>query len=142
MPLTCGDQSLGDDRAVTDPGMQRLWRRLMTEVTPDGAVNPHGPNGGWNSTAGFRLFALELAAAKTRNGEYRYAAHKVMNYLRYQAGPIMGDGSLREHEVGQHVALAWLFADDSVAPVMPPPGSAWNLRVELHPVSFPPTPAA
>lgn len=130
MLLACGDQYLGDDRAVTDPGMQRLWRRLMVEVTPDGAVNPYGPNGGWNSTAGFRLFALELAAAKTRNGEYRYAAHKVMNYLRYQAGPIRGDGFLREREVGQHVALAWLFADDSVPPVMPPPGSLWNLRME------------
>lgn len=130
MLLTCGDQYLGDDRAVTDPGMQRLWKRLAVEVTPDGAVNPYGPNGGWNSTAGFRLFALELVAAKTRNGEYRYAAHKVMNYLRYQAKAIQGDAFLREREVGQHVALAWLFADDSVKPVMPSPGSLWNLRME------------
>ncbi|MBM3823871.1 MAG: hypothetical protein FJ404_13470 [Verrucomicrobia bacterium] len=130
MLLTCGDQYLGDDRGVTDPGMQRLWKRLTVEVTPDGAVNPYGPNGGWNSTAGFRLFALELAAAKTRNGEYRYAAHKVMSYLRYQAKPIQGDAFLREREVGQHVALAWLFADDSVKPVMPSPGSLWNLRME------------
>lgn len=130
MLLACGNQYLGDDRAVTDPAMQRLWKRLTVEVTPDGAVNPYGPNGGWNSTAGFRLFALELVAAKTRNGEYRYAAHKVMNYLRYQAKAIKGDAFLREREVGQHVALAWLFADDSVKPVMPSPGSLWNLRME------------
>ncbi|HOX40508.1 MAG TPA: hypothetical protein PL033_21220 [Candidatus Brocadiia bacterium] len=130
MLLCCGDQYLGDNRAATDPGMQRIWKRLTVEVTPDGAVNPYGPNGGWNSTAGFRLFALELAAAKTRNGEYRYAAHKVMNYLRYQATPIKGDYYLRDREVGQHVALAWLFADDSVAPVMPSPGSLWNQRIE------------
>ncbi len=130
MLLTCGDLYLGDDRAVTDPRMQRLWKRLTVEVTPDGAVNPYGPNGGWNSTAGFRLFALELVAAKTRNGEYRFAAHKVMNYLRYQAKPVQGDGFLREREVGQHVALAWLFADDSLKPVMPSPGSLWNQRME------------
>lgn len=130
MLLVCGDQYPGDDRAATDPGMQRLWKRLMVEVTPDGAVNPYGPNGGWNSTAGFRLFALELVAARTRNGEYRYAAHKVMNYLRHQAGSIQGDAFLREREVGQHVALAWLFADDTVKPVMPPSGSLWNLRME------------
>ena len=116
MLLCCGDQYLGDDRGVTDPGMQRIWRRLMVEVSPDGLVNPYGPNGGWNSTAGFRLFALELAAAKTRSGEYRYAAHKVMNYLRYQSAPIKSDGYLRGREVGQHVALAWLFADDSLRP--------------------------
>ena len=131
MLLTCGDQYLGDDRVLTDPGMQRLWQRLTAEVTPDGAVNPYGPNGGWNSTAGFRLFALELAAAKTRNGEYRYAAHKVMNYLRYQAEPTRSDYFLRTIEVGMHVALAWLFADDSVKPVMPSPGSVWNRRMEI-----------
>ena len=131
MLLTCGDQYLGDHRVVTDPGMQRLWQRLTVEVTPDGAVNPYGPNGGWNSTAGFRLFALELAAAKTRNGEYRYAAHKVLNYLRYQAGPTRSDHYLRTIEVGMHVALAWIFADDSVKPVMPSPGSLWNRRMEI-----------
>ncbi|MFZ9856514.1 MAG: hypothetical protein ACO3I0_15465 [Limisphaerales bacterium] len=130
MLLTCGDQYLGDDRALTDPGMQRLWRRLMVEVTPDGAVNPYGPNGGWNSTAGFRLFALEHVAARTRNGEYRYAAHRVMNQLRYQSAPIRRDTFLRTVEVGQSVALAWLFADDSVQPVMPPAGSLWNRRME------------
>ncbi|MBW7862840.1 MAG: hypothetical protein H3C30_00330 [Candidatus Hydrogenedentes bacterium] len=130
MLLCCGEQYLGDDRVLTDPGMQRLWQRLMVEVTPDGAVNPYGPNGGWNSTAGFRLFALERAAAKTGNGEYRYAAHKVMNYIRAQSGPIKSDAYLRCRETGQHVALAWLFADDSVMPVMPSPGSLWNLRME------------
>lgn len=130
MLLCCGEQYLGDDRALTDPQMQRLWRRMMVEVTPDGAVNPYGPNGGYNSTAGFRLFALELAAAKTRNGQYRYAAHKVMNYLRYQFQPIQGDSFLRITEVGQHVALAWLFADDSVKPEMPNSGSLWNQRME------------
>ena len=130
MLLTCGDQYLGDDRALTDPGMQRLWRRLMVEVTPDGAVNPYGPNGGWNSTAGFRLFALERVAARTRNGEYRYAAHRVMNQLRYQSAPVRRDAFLRTVEVGQSVALAWLFADDSVPPVMPPAGSLWNRRME------------
>jgi hypothetical protein len=130
MLLCCGDQYLGDDRGVTDPGMQRIWQRLMVEVTPDGAVNPYGPNGGWNSTAGFRLFALELAAAKTGNGEYRYAAQKVMNYLWYQAAPIKSDYYHFQREVGQHVALAWLFADDSLAPVMPPAGSLWNKRIE------------
>jgi hypothetical protein len=110
--------------------MQRLWERLMAEVTPDGAVNPYGPNGGYNSTAGFRLFALELAAAKTRNGQYRYAAHKAMNYIRYQSQAIQGDAYLRDTEVGQHVALAWLFADDALRPVMPLAGSLWNQRME------------
>lgn len=130
MLLCCGEQYLGDDRILTDPNMQRIWQRLMVEVTPDGAVNPYGPNGGWNSTAGFRLFALERVAAKTGNGAYRFAAHKVMNYLRYQAAPTKSDSFLRFREAGQHVALAWLFADDAIAPVLPTQGSLWNLRME------------
>jgi len=130
MLLCCGEQFLGDFRAVTDTGMRRLWDRLMVEVTPDGAVNPYGPNGGWNSTSGFRIFALELAAAKTRDGRYRYAAHKAMNYILYQSRAIQPDGYLRQREVGQHVALAWLVADDRVEPVRPHPGSLWNKRME------------
>ncbi|MFM7322123.1 MAG: hypothetical protein ACKO5K_11445 [Armatimonadota bacterium] len=130
MLLTCGEQLLGDDRALLDPGMRRLWERLMVEVTPDGAVNPYGPNGGWNSTAGFRMFALERVAAKTREGAYRFAAHKVLRYLRSHLDAFRDDTYLREREVGQHLALAWLFADDSVKPRMPSPGSLWNRRME------------
>ncbi len=119
MLLCAGDQYLGDDRAVTDPGMLKLWRRFAAEVTPDGAINPYGPNGGWNSTAAFRVFMLELVAARTRDGELRFAAHRAMNYLRYQTPAYEGDGYLTGRETGQHVALAWLFADDRVAPRTP-----------------------
>lgn len=64
--LTCGgDQWAGDDRVYVDSGMRRLWHRLMVEVTPDGAINPYGPNGGWNSTADYRIAILERIAAKT-----------------------------------------------------------------------------
>ena len=62
----------------------------------------------------------------TTHARERYAAHRVMNQLRYQSAPIRRDAFLRTVEVGQSVALAWLFADDSVPPVMPlpaiPPG--------------------
>jgi len=76
MMICVGDQALGDDRFYTDPGMKRLWERLMVEVTPDGAINPYGPNGGYNSTAAYRLFILERIAAKTGDGRYRFVAHK------------------------------------------------------------------
>ncbi len=126
----CGDEYLGDDRIFTDPGMARFWQRMMVEVTPDGAINPYGPNGGWNSTGALRIFWLEKAAALTRNGEYRYAAHKAMNYILYQTPSMRGDQYLMSRETGQHIALAWLCADDSVEPVCPPAGSLWNERAE------------
>ena len=47
--LICGgDQWTGDNRVFEDPGMNRLWERLLVEISPDGLINPYGPNGGWN----------------------------------------------------------------------------------------------
>ena len=82
-----GDLLLGDDRYLTDPGMQPLWERLAAEFTPDGAMNPYGPNGGWNSTAAIRLAVFERLARVRRDGRYRFVAHKAMNYL-----PLPGRG--------------------------------------------------
>ena len=125
-----GAQLLGDDRYLDDPGMQRVWKRLLAEITPDGAINPYGPNGGWNSTAALRVGVLEAVAAATRDGTYRFAAHKAMNHLLYQNGPTLADGYLRNQETAPYIVLAWLRADDSVAPVEPPAGGMATERRE------------
>ena len=124
--LTCiSDQILGDDRYYTDPNMKRIWDRLLVEITPDGAINPYGPNGGYNSTADFRIFTLEQVARKTGNGQYRYGAHKLFNYLSYQ---YKDSDSFDKSHYASLMALAWLFAQDSIAPVPPEPNSLWNNR--------------
>ena len=116
--LTCGgDQWTGDDRVYTDPGMRRLWDRLMVEVTPDGAIGPYGPNGGWNSTADYRIAMLERIAAKTGDGRYRWVAHKLLNYLRYQTPGSDANMVQLDHWSSWLIALPWLFADESVTPV-------------------------
>ncbi len=122
-----GDQWTGDDRLYTDPGMKQLWERLLVEVTPDGAVNPYGPNGGWNSGAFVTQYTMERIGAKTRDGRYRFAAHKLFNYQRYQ---IPADSANSYNLSPRLAALAWLFADDTVKPVEPFGGSMWNSRVE------------
>ena len=112
----------------------------MVEITPDGAINPYGPNGGYNSTADYRLFMLERIAAKTGDGRYRFAAHKLLNYLRYQS---IDPDSYRLHvgtqsnyqDYTRAVGLAWLFADDSIVPVPPESGSLWNERGEAVRIS-------
>ena len=124
------DEWTGDDRVYTDPGMKRLWDRLMVETSPDGAVIPYGPNAGWNSSADMRVAMLERIAAKTGDGRYRFVAHKMLNYLRYQStasgqAPFQLDGSS-----AWLMSLAWLFADESVTPVQPDAGSLWNERME------------
>ena len=64
--------------------MNRLWERLLVEISPDRLINPYGPNGGWNSTADYRIAMLERLAAITGDGRYRFGAQKLFNYLCYQ----------------------------------------------------------
>lgn len=127
-PYLCsGDQWLGDDRVYTDPGMQRVWERLLLEVSPDGAINPFGPNGGWNSTGFKRIYMLERLAAKTGDGRYRFVGHKVFNYIRYQ----LYGADMNSYRIpGEYTALAWLFTDESIEPVQPASGSLWTTRLE------------
>ena len=129
--LACGgDQWVNDDRIYTDPGMKRLWQRLLVEVTPDGAVNPYGPNGGWNSTADYRLAMLERLAAKTGDGRYAWVAKKLFQYLAYQEPSEDATLPKLHHGNAWLLSLAWLFADEGVEPVPPDSGSLWNERGE------------
>ena len=129
--LICGgDQWTGDDRVYTHPEMQRLWQRLLVEISPDGIVNPYGPNGGWNSTADYRIAMLERLSTKTGDGRYRFGAHKLLNYLRYQSNSAESPSNRIRHAGSWLIALAYLFADDDVAPQMPNAGSQWTERVE------------
>ena len=121
---------LGDNRFLADPGMQPVWQRLMAEITPDGAINPYGPNGGWNSTAALRVGVLERVATATQNRSYRFAAHKAMNYLNYQLGPTLKDGYLRNQETAPYIVLAWLTADDDLEAQTPYAGSLVTHRRE------------
>lgn len=127
--LICGgDQWTGDNRVFEDPGMKRLWERLLVEISPDGLINPYGPNGGWNSTADYRIAMLELLAAKTGDGRFRFGAQKLFNYLRYQKR----DSNSPALDVAAPwlIALAAIWADDSIEPVEPDPGSIYNQRGE------------
>jgi len=126
-----GDQLFGDERFLTDPDMQKIWQRLAAEITPDGAINPYGPNGGWNSTACLRIGVLERVASATGHGKYRYGAHKAMNYLLYQTEPTLKDYYLREMETAPYIVLAYLFADDTIEPQVPNTGSLVTHRHEV-----------
>jgi len=129
--LACGgDQWTGDNRVFRDPGMKWLWDRLLVEVSPDGFINPYGPNGGWNSTADYRIAILERAGAMTGDGRYRFAAHKLLNHLRYQNRGSNPNAYRLDTGGSWLIALAYLWADDAVKPIRPEAGSLWNQRRE------------
>ena len=123
-----GAYLLGDDDFFTNPEMKRVWDRLVYEMSPDGEIIPYGPNSGWDSAASERIWLLELLASKTRDGRYRWAAHKLMNYLLYQQPEYFKHHQLK---LTEPMALAYLFADDSVKPVAPEGGSRILYRKEI-----------
>ena len=80
---------------------------IMAEVTPDGAAVQYGAHGGYNAHAGARIFALELAAKVTRDGRYRWVAHRLMNF-----GQARGFSSTHHHIQAlslEDIALARAF---------------------------------
>lgn len=129
-PLMLGAEILGRQEVFTDPEMRRTWERIMWEVTPDGEVCPYGAHGGWNSSSGQRIWMLELLAARTGDGRYRYVAHKLMNYLLYQQDRYMTHHMLAGPESTEQIAVAYLLTDDSIKPVAPEAASRILYRKE------------
>jgi len=129
-PLFLRATLLNDDEFFADPKMAPVWDRLMEEVSPDGSVPPYGANLGWNDTAGMRIAMLEMLASRTGDGRYRYVAHRLMNYLVYQRLRYREHHMLLGPQTTEPLALAFLFTDDSIAPVAPDPGSTILYRKE------------
>ncbi|OPZ82564.1 MAG: hypothetical protein BWY76_02674 [bacterium ADurb.Bin429] len=122
---------LGRAEAFTDPEVQSfLWKRLLYETTPDGAVPPYGAHLGYNSHAGHRILALELLGKYTRDGRYRWVANRLFNYAQARGGFSPGHHHARA-TCEESVALASLFCDDSVQPVEPAGGSQLLNRKEV-----------
>lgn len=124
--MSCADL-LDREEVFTDVQMLPFFERLMEEVTPDGVVIPYGSSGGYNSYPGRRIYALELASRYTRDGRYRWVAHRLMNHL--QARTLSGYQFPLEYDI-EELALASLCCDDSVAPQQPQSGSRLSWRKE------------
>jgi len=130
LPLFVRASLLGDDVFFNDPEMSGVWERLIEEVSPDGSVPPYGANQGWNDTAGVRIALLEMLAARTGDGRYRFVAHRMMNYLVYQRMRYRGNHMLLGPQTTEPLAIAYLVANDAVRPIVPDPGSKVTYRKE------------
>ncbi|MBM4036117.1 MAG: hypothetical protein FJ291_30660 [Planctomycetes bacterium] len=120
---------LGRKEVFRDRRAREMFERLAAETPPDGAVVPYGASGGYNSAAGARIFALELAAKHTRDGRYRWVAHRIFNH-----GQARGFSPTQHHINAvnlEDIALTSLICDDTVRPVEPPAASELLTRKEI-----------
>lgn len=120
---------LGRKEVFADPQSRQIFDRILEELTPDGGAVPYGASGGYHSGAGTRILALETAAKYTRDGRYRWGAHRLMNY-----GQARGFSSSHHHLQAislEDIALASVLCDDTLAPVEPDAGSKLLLRKEI-----------
>jgi hypothetical protein len=119
---------------LANPGYRKTFDRYVEMVTPSGGCPTFGSDGGWPQIGQTMLF-YELLSAKTKNGRYRWASHRiaeyVYNHIYQDAGQYHGPFDLTRY----NFALAYLFADDTVAPKPPAPTSRVTWRHPLEPAS-------
>ena len=120
---------LGRREVFTDRRARAMFDNLVAETPPDGAVVPYGSSGGYNSAAGARIFALELAARHTRDGRYRFAAHRIFNHA--QARGLSNNHHHLNAVNLEDIALTSLICDDTVRPIEPPAASQLLTRKEI-----------
>jgi hypothetical protein len=73
---------------------------------------------------------LEILASRTNDGRYRFVAHRLMNYLVYQRLNYRMNHMLMGPQSTEPLAIAYLLANDDLAPVEPDGGSMMLTRKE------------
>jgi len=116
------------EEAFSDMECRKLFDRILFETSPEGSEIPYGASCGYNVVAGSRIAALELAARYTRDGRYRWAAHRLMNNC--QVRPFCRNSPQGTKGVAD-IAVASLVCDDSIEPVKPEGGSKLLSRKEI-----------
>jgi len=116
----------------TDPQARQLWQRYLDYMTPMGAHTNIGDGAGWNQEFHKYVFLFEMLARYTRDGRYKWAAHRLMDYAEQRI-----DGWDTNHLLHGYsaffLAQAWLVADESILEAVPAPESRLLMRKELLP---------
>ncbi len=120
---------------LANKGFQKTLSRYVEMVSPSGACATFGSCSGWPEV-GQSMWAYELMSALTQDGRYRWTSHRIAeyyyNHLDDRANQYHGpyDTALN------NFAIAYLFADDDVAPQAPPTASRVTWRHPMAAVSL------
>lgn len=121
------------DAFVKHKGYRKTLARYVEMSSPSGACPQFASCSGWPEV-GMSMWAYEWMSRITRDGRFRWSSHRIAeyyyNHLDYRASQY----HLPFDTARDNFTLAYLLADDTVAPVAPPPRSRLTWRHPLVPV--------
>jgi len=125
----------GDWNAFLEhPHFLNTIRRYVEMVAPDGAVPQFGSTSGW-PTVGASMYVYEWMSTITGDGRFKWASHRIAEYYYNHLDHRLNQYHVPADGARDNFVLAYLLADDSVAPKAPPPGSriTWRRKMEKVP---------
>ncbi|HEY3418139.1 MAG TPA: hypothetical protein VGM23_14775, partial [Armatimonadota bacterium] len=119
---------------VKNPGYVKVITRYAETISPSGAMPTFGADSGWPSI-GQSMWTFEMMAALTRNGQFRWQAHRVAEYLYNYLYNDVTQYHLPADGMKNLFLMAYFFADDGITPTPPSGNSRCTWRHPMVPVT-------
>ncbi len=103
---------------LKDPGMKKWVERYMYQVTPSGGMPGYGDASPWNASFAFWIPVYERMATITRDGRFKWAAHRLLEYANRQMEDWFSYHMVYD-SAAVNCAWAYIYADDTVAEAQP-----------------------
>jgi len=118
------------DEFLAVKGFQHALSRYAEIVSPTGACAQYGDTGGWPSM-GHSMWSYELMSTVTRDGRYRWTAHRIAEYVYNHFGHRANQYHGPFDSMIEDFVYGYLLGDDTVKPKAPKPTSRVTWR---HPM--------
>ncbi len=114
------------------PGYLKTLTRYAEAIAPSGAMPTYGADSGWPSL-GQSIWTFELISALTKDGRFRWTAHRVAEYVYNYLYADATQYHLPADNMKNNFLMGYFYADDDIAPTAPPAGSRLIWRHPLVP---------
>jgi len=112
------DPTFSADTYYRDPGVKNFAERYLQYLSPTGAVPNYGDSLGISTVPGKLILFFEKMATKTGDGRYKWAAHRIFEWVMTHQNDMLVYGDSRLNLM-EELMEAYLYADDGIAEVTP-----------------------
>ncbi len=119
-------------KLTANPGYAKAIARYAETISPSGAMPTFGADSGWPSI-GQAIWTFELMGALTKDGRFRWTAHRVAEYLYNYLYNDPGQYHLPADNMKNQFLMGYYFADEAVTPQPAPAQSRLTWRRPIVP---------